>query len=135
MTKEMLADQLNGREYGEEIRKEEILLAKDNNLVVVFGASDDLMEFEGMIQDEIGCYNGGVAYLDKNGLMSNACDDDCCPYFAEKIKEAYKIEAVWAQGGYGWTYKTEIPHVKFTIFDNGDPYCEGIVFNFSSLSN
>lgn len=52
---------LNGREYGDEITREEEAMAKAHGLVVVFGYSDDNMEFCGAITDEVGCYDGGYA--------------------------------------------------------------------------
>lgn len=50
MTKESLAAILNGRTYGDEITKEEEAQAKAAELVVIYGASDDLVEFGGAIQ-------------------------------------------------------------------------------------
>jgi hypothetical protein len=49
INKEKLADILDGREYGEEMTHEELELSKANGLVIVFGCSDDLMEFKGAI--------------------------------------------------------------------------------------
>ena len=40
-------------------------IAKDSGLVIVYGASDDLMEFEGAIEDEIGCYDGDTIHITK----------------------------------------------------------------------
>ena len=64
MTMETLAAILDGREIGSEITKAEADQAKAAGLVVVFGASDDLMEFRGAIYDEIGCYtDDGVVVM------------------------------------------------------------------------
>lgn len=127
------ADLLNGREYCQEMTKEECLLAKQKGIVVVFGASDDLMEFRGAIHDEVGCYDGGFAYLTPHGLLENDCDDHECPYF-EKIKaKASTIEAIWDEEGYSWIYKTQIPHETFEIMEDGEKYCRGIVFALSDV--
>jgi hypothetical protein len=45
MNAKELAKLLNGREYRKEITKEEIQKAKENNLVIIFGYSDDNLEF------------------------------------------------------------------------------------------
>ena len=45
-----LAQKLHGRTYGN-ITTQDAAEAKDNDLVIVFGASDDLMEFRGAIYD------------------------------------------------------------------------------------
>jgi len=129
MTRDELAALLNGREYTEEINEDEEAEAKEAGLVVVFGGSDDLMEFRGAIHDEVGVYDGGEAYLDENGLLENKCDEEECPYFAEKVFNSKRIEALWcAEPGVSWTYKTDIPHATFEIMEDGEVFCRGIVF-------
>jgi hypothetical protein len=49
-------------------------------------------------------------------------------------KTARKIEAVWAEDGYSWTYRTDIPHATFEITEDGEPYCRGIVFALADLA-
>ena len=135
MTRDELCALLNGREYLEEISEdiEKKLLAK-TGLVIVFGGSDDSMEFRGAIEDEVGCYNGGVAYLNSNGLIENHCDDDDCPYYNDQIKRAMTIEALWcAEPDICWTYKTSIPHSTFLVMEDGEKFCRGIVFNLSDV--
>lgn len=135
MTKEELAAELNGREYRNEITKAEAAEAKAAGLVIVFGASDDLMEFRGAIYDEVGCYNGGTAYLTSSGMLVNDCDDDECPHFKKLKAKAATIEAVWGESGDApvWTYKTDIPHATFEIVEDGEPYCRGIVFALADV--
>ncbi|GHT09055.1 hypothetical protein FACS189426_06290 [Bacteroidia bacterium] len=139
MTKEELAALLDGREHRDEIFKDEEKAAKESGLVVVFGASDDLMELRGAIRDEIGCYEGGTACFDENGLLENECENEDCPHF-EKIKEkAKKIEALWCakevtEDNYiSWTYETDIPHSTFKIMEDEEIYCIGIVFSIYDL--
>lgn len=122
MTKEQLAYKLHGGKYGNEISKELIAEAKDNGLVVIFGASDDLMEFEGMICEEVDCYEGGTAYLNKDGLC-------------KKKDATAKIKAIWApeEPDCSWIYKTDLPHATFDIFEDGELYCKGLVFSITDL--
>lgn len=72
MTKEQLAYLLNGREYTNEITKEEEREAKNSGLLVIFGASDDLIELRGAIYDEVGAINGGEVRIGKNGNLIEA---------------------------------------------------------------
>lgn len=130
----LLADRLNGSQYPLHLSKEITEAAKTAGLVIVYGASDDLMEFEGAIADEVGCYEGGTAYLDSAGLFQNECSDDDCPHFARLKQRAATIEAVWDEDGYSWTYKTAIPHETFEVLENGEKYCRGIVFELASLN-
>src|SRR6185312_16663666 len=67
-TKE-LADRLTGSEYPLRITKEVKAAAKASGLVIVYGASDDLMEFDGAIYDEIGAYGGTEVWVDATGLV------------------------------------------------------------------
>lgn len=131
-TKE-LAALLDGREYLHEITKEESAAANDAGLVVAFGASDDLMEFRGAINDELGAYDGTTAYLTSDGLLKNDCEDDCCPYFKKIKATAATILSIWDRDGYSWLYQTAIPHVTFEIFEDGETYCRGIVFALADV--
>lgn len=131
MNAKELAAQLDGTQYPVRISKELATAAKAAGLVIVYGASDDLMEFEGMIRDELGAYEGTTAYITPAGLLQNECDNDECPHF-EKLKEAAAtIEALWDSDGYSWAYKTAIPHETFEIVEDGEKYCRGIVFTLA----
>lgn len=137
MTAKELASMLNGREYGKEITKEEISVAKESGLVVVFGASDDLMEFRGAIDDEVDCFEGGIAYVNENGILKAPMNcDECkkCEYVNDKRDACNTISAIWCDGEFSWTYHTEIPHETFEIMDDGEKYCRGIVFCLSDLA-
>lgn len=139
MTLAELARALNGIEYSATIhmRGSDLMnQAKASGLVVVYGASDDLMEFDGAFHDEIDCYNGGEAYVDAAGLLpdreSIEDDSELQNYFIRK-PGAKMIEALWDQEGYSWIYKTDIPHKTFDILEDGEKYCRGIVFALADL--
>jgi hypothetical protein len=134
MTKEDAAKILHGNEYGNVGSKELFAAMNEARLVAVFGASDDLAEFCGAIDDEIGCYNGGDIFVTPAGLLTNECDNDDCPHYQRLEKTAVKIEAVWCEtDDLSWSYKTEIPHVTFDIVEDGEVYCRGIVFSLDDL--
>lgn len=121
-----IADKLNGIAYGEDISSIEAE-AKEAGIVIVIGASDDLMEFSGAIEDEGGCFDGGEVYFDRDGVSQ----DD--------TKRANVIEALWCdahdENGIQatWAYRTEIPHETFKVFEDGELYCIGIVFSVEDL--
>lgn len=135
ITSKELAALLNGRGYGAEITQDESILAKVSNLVVVYGASDDLMEFDGAIYDEIGCYEGATVYLDSDGIITSTNEEVCplCGYYDKATVGAKTIKAVWAEGEYLWQYITDIPHDTFEIFKSGGKHCKGIVFSMEDL--
>lgn len=136
MTKESLAEQLNGREYRDEITKDEEVQAKDAGLLVVFGYSDDNTEFRGAVNDELGAYEGGEYLLHHGGVLpkdeDHRCDCNYCGYEA-KAERCLTLSAVWQSGGYAWIYKTKVPHATFDIMEDGEKYCRGIVIDMKDL--
>lgn len=127
ITAKELAEKLNGRGIDESF-DDVVQEAKENGLVIVYGASDDLMEFEGAIYDEGDCYDGGEVWFNKNGVV------DAPATTADKC-----IEAVWCDGmnrdglPATWTYKTDIPCERFDIWEDGEVYCVGLVFSIEDL--
>jgi len=105
--------------YGEELTSELEQEAKEKGIVVVFGASDDLMELRGAIYDEVGCYDGGIGYFNEKGVVKNKCVDKDCPNFHKQLDNLKTIEAVWIEndGDFNWIYETEIPHETFEVYD------------------
>ena len=83
-------------------------IAKENGLVVVFGASDDLCEIRGAEDDEIDCFDGGEATIAGANVKINWCKD-----------------------GHSWTYDKDRPHECFDVYEDGEKYCRGIVFSIS----
>lgn len=135
MTKESLAALLTGREYTDEMTEAEQSEAKLSGLVVVFGASDDLMEFRGAIYEEVDAADGTIAKIDREGLLPDrdTIDDDEAleRFFARrKSKSLIEVKALWChEKGYSWTFETAVPHASFEIVEGKEKYCRGIVFN------
>ena len=79
VTMREFARTLNGREYDcYMFTKQEIQLAKDNGWIIVTGASDDLMEFEGAMYDEGGCFDAvSYTHLDVYKRQTRTCTV-CC---------------------------------------------------------
>lgn len=127
-----LAAMLNGREYGNEVTREEARLAKESGLVIVYGYSDDCAELKGAINDEASCFDGGGFYVTKNSLMTGPdCGNDRCDFYKAALKDAKLITAVWCdpEAKASWSYKTEIPHETFNIYEDGELFCIGMVFS------
>lgn len=131
MNKELLASLLNGNEIGDEINYEQTQIAKENNLVVVYGASDDLMIMCGAIDDEFGT----KLYLDSKGIIGNDCHNEDCPCFIKRKSGGKLVEALFSpkDRNISWEIRTEIPHSKFIIMEDGEEFCEGIVFSLDDL--
>lgn len=125
------AKSISRKEYGyPQFTREEIEIAKENGFVIVYGCSDDLMEFEGAMGDEGYCYDGGNVYFDKNGVI----DDNAVTSFDSCIKAIWCSREKDTDGQkITWTYETKIPHEIFMIYEGGEPYCRGIVFRIEDV--
>lgn len=133
MNAKEFANLLNGRKYPFSLTREEQSIAKDNGLVVAYGSSDDLLEFEGAISEEFGACGGTEVPLGKFGFIENECDNDECPHFLRLQKNAVIVKSVWCDCGYSWLIETEIPHETFDVVEDGEPYCRAIVFSMRDL--
>lgn len=123
------AERLNGREYREEMTAVEEKQAEADGMVIVFGASDDLIEFRGVIRDELGAWEGGVYKI------TSAKDVVCVTEHSANMHRALPdVRAVWSPsiGDDGpwtsWEITSTIPHETFDIMEDGEIYCHGIVF-------
>lgn len=136
MNSEDLAKMLTGSEHPLRLSKDVKQLAKDNGLVIVRGGSDDLMVFDGAINDEVGVYDGGIAFVYKGGVLEEReqmeTDEELEIWFNNK-KVAKKIEAFWDRGEYAWSYESEIPHSTFEVKEGDEVYCLGMVFSINDL--
>lgn len=100
--------------------------------MVLFGASDDLAEFRGAIEYEMGsCGDFTIRIADVKVLERHEdCECEYCGF--DKLKErAVEIKALWDKNGYSWSYETKIPHATFEIMEGKEKYCRGIVFDLA----
>lgn len=141
MDAKSLAGTLNGREYLNEITREESHAAHAAGLVVVTGYSDDGVSICGAIVDEIGAWNGAAFKVTPDGVLDDferLCDERnesrLEKYFRNRAT-ARTIEAVWEPSDLNasWLIKTDIPHETFDIMDEGELFCRGIVFSIADL--
>ena len=124
MTPKEFVDQYIGKKtfYGKELTENAEAIAKEYGLVVIFGASDDICEIKGAIEDSIDCYNGGKIYIGKSKDI----------LFEGELAD--EIEIVWSDCDEpSWHYETAIPHESFLVYDNEDLYCRGIVFSLEDI--
>lgn len=144
MTAAELAARITGRAYRDEITKDEAAEAKAAGLVVVFGASDDLVEFEGAIYDEADAWGGATVRVDRKGIVPSwesirdgIDEDDAKAHFARLAAGVVEIEAVWGSEDpeASWLIKApaSLPHATFDVMEDGELFCRGIVFSINDL--
>ena len=124
MTKEDLAELLSGRHRNEEITSWEEKVAHDNGLVVMFGASDDLVICKGVIDDEISAYDGCHFKFSKHLEIKTGDKHE---------GHRRSVEAMWGYNDCPWSFKTEIPHSTFNILNDDELFCVGIIINVAEL--
>ena len=138
MNKKELANLLNGREYRKEITDDEIKLAKENWLVVIFWYSDDNIEFNWLINDEIWAWNWCECYLDKKDkklyypvsryIVENELSEDFwdivqdyfdrnCIKITAKLNNFWEINVEW------------IEFERFDIIEDWEKFSDGIIIN------
>lgn len=138
------AGQLTGREYPFTMTNDEKKRAQDDDIVIVYGLSDDLLEFEGAIYDECGAWNGTTVRLcpegiyDTNSMFWKKIESGLS-YSSEQIMKMPVIEAVWCPQvdnvcWASWEIRTNMKHMKFDIMEDGKLYCRGIIFHINEIS-
>lgn len=134
-TKEQWAELLNGREYRSEITKQEEAEAKAEGIVIVYGASDDLVEFAGAINDEMS--EGHELAFNKEGKFMPQIDDETQNFLEENdlmsVLAARHTNRLTGNYDGVWRFTTEIPHATFNVMEDGEIATVGIVFNLSDL--
>ena len=140
-SRDNLAALLNRRDYLEEITPAEAAMAKVCGLVVIFGYSDDNIELEGAIRDEVGSFNGTTIHVANGKLLPPIDDDDVealqkygvYRQLLDQRKAATAIKCERCKDDYAWYISTDAPHSTFDIFDDGEKFCRGIVIDLKEI--
>jgi hypothetical protein len=148
MTRTELAMKLTGRKYGDEMTDEEEQLAKDNGLIVIFGQSDDLIEFRGVIYDEISAWDGTDFIIATPGTKIPVDEDEETYRKAKALepisisedsstnKNRFKAEWCPSDEDCSWRITTDLPNTTFQIMNEDDEnhvYCYGVVIEVKDL--
>lgn len=129
MTAKELAALLNGRRYGYELDGLDMKAIRDAGLVIAYGASDDLLEFEGAIYEECGAWEDTTVRIYAGEIIEDEYNCRNCRLYKLTMKSAHWVSAVWCKGMYTWFIDTDMPHETFDIIENGELFCRGIVFD------
>ena len=129
MTTKEIAEKLDGTISYPFVYKEVLELAKENGIVICYGCSDDLIELEGAIRDEAGCFDGGTVYINKYGFIEDGSE------LKNTIKVFWRGECDGEKRDFEatWEYETDIPHETFRMYDVDELYCIGMVFYLESV--
>lgn len=146
MTKEQLAEALDGVQYGEEDDLINTLEAEspEQDLVVVFGYSDDCVEIRGALNDEFSrrgfslywnFEHNRVGFVENlEGLVEDQRDiiDGLFDTFGRK-QVAVKNVARWDWDFLFQFEPDNIPFAPFKVMDGEELYCIGCVFSLEDV--
>ncbi len=137
MTIKELAGILDGASYEDMLNGDYYDSIIESGLVVAYGFSDDLFEFEGKIEDEFGAYGGCTVLIKDKNIIDPTQYEDCkargCPFYKKEVNRYKSITASWHNSGNPcWTVETDIPHETFNIYDDGEVFSVGIVFDIEN---
>ena len=140
------AAMIHGRDCQPNLTPDELLLAEQKGFVVVYGDSDDRVEFEGAIRAE-GYTNpllkdcpAGVLVLSEDGELLDEDSD----LYTEYLRENRNVINVFycTKDGLNWVFESDIPHETFLTYDGGyneeyadfdDGFARCLVFEVSAL--
>lgn len=126
-----LALALNGVEYRKiEAKLKELNLLAQGRFVILYGASDDLLELRGAIDEEFGAYNG----FDYQEYGSN--QSDCDPDILEFLSNN-EITAVWCPDAHrSWMIKSNSRHlnISFDIMEGNEIFCTGLIIDLETTT-
>ena len=157
-TIEDLAKLLDGNEYGGELQNEYGIniheICEKKGWIIAYGASDDLLEIEGAIRDELGANDGSLVQFYKKGSFYPEYDEEDVYHKAKedifypideltlkKTKETnYKdtvvIESLWCPEGTDMSWQINVagaPCVKFNVMEDEEVYCEAAIIDMSKF--
>lgn len=111
-----VAAKLNGREYGLELLPGEGNELAKAGIVVVYGYSDDCVEFEGAINTELDDWGKVDIPLIDGKPFEAPCINETCPL----LKQV-------------WKFNADFPCEKFLIYEDGEVYGEGLVYSLNDV--
>lgn len=122
-----IKEKLNNIDYMDMIPSDILKQAKENNILVLFGGSDDLFEIRGAITEELSAYEG-FTYKDVEN------DPDIDKELRDILVEN-KIELIWCPDDErSWAFKLSIDskYETFDILEDGEIFCTGVILDISS---
>jgi len=137
------ADKLNGIEYpANEIYRAHKDIKADG-LIVAYGMSDDLLEFNGMISDEVGAWEGQTVKLTpKPSIFDEDDNKETFEYKGMEIAQFPRVTAIWCPRGAdnkvwaSWDISTDLPAYEvFNIMEDGELFGRGIIFEAKAIED
>lgn len=124
-------------ERGHELSPENEKIAKENDLLVVFGYSDDNIELEGAISDEIWAFSKQKFHIDipkkkvylpsQHYVDEGELNEDFQDIMDFYLKDQC-IDIEWEfKDNWVWELQTNAIHFRFNIMEDWEKFSDGLV--------
>ena len=138
-----LSQKINGRQLGEELTKEEDLAAAHAGLLVVYGYSDDNLEFRGIYYDEVYCYlrevnSSETFYFVLDGETLEQVQQ---PDLTGQSTRYLEVTATWCPQDVdtSWLITCNVKSCSFDVMEDiaapYDTFCKGIVVDVEDIKS
>lgn len=124
MTKEELAERLQKQQGINHCDRE---VAKDMGLIIISGYSDDSVDIDGFISNELTIYSNENFFITDKKVFIDQYFSDVLDQFEEEDEIRAFLDAKDRKQIFngeftdkGWLFVTELPHAKFTINNEDD---------------
>lgn len=132
------AQKLNGREYAEEVSREEKKQAAANGVIIIYGASDNILVFNGVIDEKISAIEGCEIKLTPDvSIFDPEKNKETFKYNSDQIKRFPVIKAIWCpeEISASWLITTTLPYETFDIMEDREIFCRGIVLDAEEVAS
>jgi hypothetical protein len=130
------AEKLNGIEYPADEICSQRKAIKADGLIVAYGMSDDILEFNGAIDYEVGAYQGITVKLTPSLSVFNSDENaDTFEYNSREIALFPEVTAIWSPTWIdaSWDIAIDLPHEVFK--EDGELFGRGIVFEAKAIED
>jgi len=120
---------IDGIDYRADLPVEAIELCKKSGIYIIYGASDDLLEVDGLHREEFGAYDGfdsaDVEYEPDGGNIN---------FVVKALKDNFVV-AVWCPNPeVSWAMECtpckEADTESFEMIEDGEVFCQGLILKY-----
>lgn len=118
-----------------ELSKELKNILKENNAIVLFGQSDDIVSASGLFSDEIYVYNDTMFLIDKEGFIPDNIDDidndEDLENYLKRKKNSIAVDIKLFSSGQTININTKYENsISFDIMEDEEIYGNGLILIF-----
>lgn len=136
MTKEELADLLNGRDFRYALAPDIVKQASASGLIIICGDSDDLTLVRGARTAEFVTWPWRCFFLDYEGAfpLPEHENPERQARNMHRFPAAKQVVSKWINSTPSWKIYTNCPHARFMMLDEwGYPFSDSVVINMDDL--